>query len=263
MEKAAQETADLLKESVAKRLQGIEKMGILFSGGVDSTILAAIAKAIHKNIILYTAGFEDSEDLLWAKKIASILELPLKTYVVKDLKEIEKEAKSVIKIIETSDVMKVGVALPFHLACRLAHDDGCKVILSGLGSEEIFAGYQRHKQAKDINVECLNGLLLMHERDLYRDDVITMAHNIELRVPFLDKNLVEFALTIPGDMKIINGLDKAILRDAAILLGVPKESAMRKKRAAQYGSGVDKAIAKLTKIAKCKTKKEYLDSLGG
>ena len=77
-------------------------------------------------------------------------------------------------LIEDSNVVKVGVALTFYAACEQAKKDGCKVIFSGLGSEEIFAGYKRHKDSFDINKECLSGVLKIYERDLYRDDVITM-----------------------------------------------------------------------------------------
>lgn len=229
----------LLVDAVRKRLHGLDKVGILFSGGVDSTLLAVLTQRSGKEVFLYTAGVEASEDIIWARKVASFLCLPLRIALAQN---IEDEIRDVITVIETTDVMKVGVALPFHLACRMAKADGCKVILSGLGSEELFAGYRRHKEAKDINNECLNGLLSMHSRDLYRDDTITMAHQLELRVPFLDDALVTYALSIPGKYKLEDGQDKAILRQAALLLGVPKAVAYRKKRAAQYGSGCDLSL---------------------
>ncbi len=68
-----------------------------------------------------------------------------------------------------------------------------RVLFSGLGSEELFAGYERHLKSSDINKECYNGLLNIYERDLYRDDVVTMFNNIELRVPFLDRDLISLA----------------------------------------------------------------------
>lgn len=253
--------ATLLEESVKKRIAGLDKVAILFSGGVDSTTLAVIAKKMLKDITLYTAGTENSEDVIWAQRIARELNLSLRTYICTN-EDIANGAKEVMHIIETSDVMKVSVALPFHFACKLAHEDRYKVILSGLGSEELFAGYQRHKLAKNINKECYNGLLAMHERDLFRDDAITMSHQLELRFPFLDRKLIDFALSIPGSLKITQQADKAVLREAALLLGVPLEVAYRKKRAAQYGSGIDKVLAKLAKVHCFHTKKEYLKKIG-
>ena len=179
--------------------------------------------------------------LIFAKKVAKELNLDLKVIEIKDIKPyLEK----IIPLIEDTNVTKVGVALPFFVACEQARKDGCKVIFSGLGSEEIFAGYERHKNSNDINKECLSGLLKMYERDLYRDDVITMYNNLELRLPFLDKKLIEFVLNIDGKYKINEKNNKLILREIGKDLGLKKEIYNRKKRAAQYGSNFHKALKK-------------------
>ena len=161
-------------------------------------------------------------------------------------------------LIEDSNVVKVGVALPFYLACEMAKKDGCKVIFSGLGSEEIFAGYERHKQSSNINLECVSGLLKMYERDLYRDDVVTMFHSLELRLPFFDKELVDYALKIPAKYKLTDTTSKYVLREIALARGILSEIANRKKVAAQYGSKFDYAIEKLAKKGKYASKSAYL-----
>jgi asparagine synthase (glutamine-hydrolysing) len=162
-------------------------------------------------------------------------------------------------MIEDSHVVKVEVGLTMYVACLQAVKDGCKVIYSGLGSEEVFAGYQRHRESSDINQECIKGLLGLHERDLYRDDVLTINAGLELRTPFLDKELIEFGLKIPGKYKIYQGREKYILRLAAAELGVMKEVCERKKKAAQYGSNVDKMLKKIV-IKKKMGRKEYFRS---
>jgi len=248
----------LLNNAIAKRIPE-QKFGLLFSGGIDSTYLAHHFKKKGLDFKCYTAAVEGqtpAEDLVYAKKVAKDLSLKLNVKTIKQ-ENIPKYLKKIIPIIEDSNVVKAGVALTFFLACEEAKKDGCKVIFSGLGSEEIFAGYQRHKNAADINKECVHGLLRMYERDLYRDDVITMANSLELRVPFLDKELADYALRIPSSYKIINDITKKILRDIALEQGIPKEYSMRKKRAAQYGSRIDHALGKLAKKEK-KTKSEYL-----
>src|SRR3989338_4565973 len=174
------------------------------------------------------------EDLVFSEKVAKKLGLNLKIIKIK-LKDIEKYLKKIVPLIEDSNVVKVGVALTFFAACEEAKKDKCKVIFSGLGSEEIFAGYHRHKQSQNINKECLFGLLKIYERDTYRDDVITMYNNLELRLPFLDKKLVSYALRIPEKYKFDGKTEKKILRKAAITLGLNQEFAWRKKKAAQYG----------------------------
>lgn len=239
----------LLTEAVRKRLSS-HKMGLLLSGGVDSSYLALKLKELGVDFKCYVAGMKepglkDSEDVLKAKEVALALGVDLEVVEI-SLSEVSFYLKKVLPLIEDNNVVKAGVALPFYLCAEAAKRDGVKLLFSGLGSEEIFAGYDRHKKSGDINLECLAGLRKIYERDLYRDDVITMANNIELRLPFLDKELVRFALTIPGKYKI-SDYSKMIFREVALSEGLPRDFAFRKKKAAQYGSNFDKAISKLAK----------------
>ncbi|MBC8495406.1 diphthine--ammonia ligase [archaeon] len=251
----------LIKDAISKRVPK-RKFGVLFSGGIDSTIIVLILKSLGQKFVCYNAALDDPnlkepQDLIYAKKIAKELKLDLKI-VSTPLSKVEGYLKKIVPLIEDSNVVKNGVALPFYVACEQARKDGCKVIFSGLGSEEIFAGYQRHKESLNLNKECVSGLLKMYERDLYRDDIVTMHNQIELRVPLLDKELVEYALKIPGKYKVVDGVEKYILRLVAKDLGLNEEFALRKKKAAQYGSNFHKAIQKLTNKNGFKRKSEYL-----
>ncbi len=262
-----EKTQDLLDTAIAKRIPDA-KFGLLFSGGIDSTYLAKYFKDQDKDFTCYTAVLQTDEnqalpsDLLAAQEAAKKLGLNLKVKKIA-LDEIPTYLQKIVPLIEDSNVVKVGVALTFYLACEMAKEDGCKVVFSGLGSEEIFAGYERHKRSANINQECVSGLRKMFERDLYRDDVLTMDNNLELRLPFLDKNLIEYALKIPVKYKIaeIDGeiKTKKILRDIALTKEIPQEIALRKKTAAQYGSRFDHAIAKLAKREKFDSKSAYLE----
>lgn len=249
-EKITNDTTKLIIDSIKKRIPE-RKFGLLFSGGIDSTTIALILKRLKCDFICYTAVLEsetlkEPEDLIYSKKVAKLLNLKLKIIKIKE-KEVENYLKKIIPLIEDSNVIKVGVALPFYVACEQARKEGCKVIFSGLGSEEIFAGYDRHKRSNNINKECISGLLKMYERDTYRDDIITMYNNLELRLPFLDKDLVGYVLRIPEKYKISDDRNKIILREIAIRLKLDREIAERRKLAAQYGSNFHKAIKKLAK----------------
>ncbi|MBI2665688.1 diphthine--ammonia ligase [Candidatus Woesearchaeota archaeon] len=252
-------TASLLDQAIQKRIPE-KKFGLLFSGGVDSTFLAKYLLDNHHQFTCYTAAVDSqtpAADLISAQKAAQELGLNLKIKKIKEA-EIPTYLKKIVPLIEDSNVVKVGVALTFYVACEMAKEDGCKVIFSGLGSEEIFAGYERHKNSQNINQECVSGLLKMYERDLYRDDVITMDNHLELRLPFLDKKLVAYALKIPSEYKLKNEQNKYVLREIAEEQGLPKEFAFRKKTAAQYGSRFDNALGKLAKKNKFSSKSAYL-----
>ncbi len=268
-EKIVKELEEKITAAVAKRLEGITHLGILFSGGIDSTLLAFISKKLGKKFTCYTAAFadgntRDAPDLLQAQEVAQQLGFSLKTKIL-TLDETERAVREVVRIIETTDVVKVGVALPFYVCAKMAVEDGHKVLLSGLGSEELFAGYQRHldvlKNKGNVNAECLRGLSLLWDRDLYRDDLVTMTYTVELRLPFLDYDLIRCALAVPAKYKLNEEQNKVILREVAKIIGIPEAIAERKKIAAQYGSNFDKALEKLAKKNGFKSKKEWLLSL--
>lgn len=251
-----EELKKLFEDAVRVRVPE-KKFGLLFSGGIDSVLVAKILKDMGKDFTCYTAAAsEDAPDLVSAKEVAKILGLKLK-YKVVTREETEAYLRKIVPLIEDNNVVKVGVALPLYIASELAKIDGNRVIFSGAGADELFGGYHRYKinDLRKLNHDCYSDLLKIYERNTYRDDVITMNNNLELRVPFLDKDLVAFALRIAPELKIKDAVEKYILRELAISLGIPKEFAYRKKKAAQYGSGFDKVIEKL---AKEKSKSLYL-----
>ncbi len=252
--------AGYLINAISKRVPDV-KFGLLFSGGVDSSFIALILKELGLDFNCYVCcvkGLGNSEDLGYAKKVSEKLNLKLKIVEV-SLEELEKELPLICKLVESNNVTKIAVALPFYFACKAAKKGNIKVVLSGQGSEELFAGYERHLKSSDINKESYNGLLNIYERDLYRDDVVSMYNNVELRVPFLDSKLISFALGIDSRYKINEKGNKVILREIAFDFGLDKEFAFRKRKAAQYGSNFLKAIEKLSKKNKCKNKSEYLN----
>ncbi|PLW80221.1 ATP-binding protein [Candidatus Woesearchaeota archaeon] len=260
-EEIKKEVQGLFLSAVSKRIPD-EKVGLLFSGGIDSTIIAKTLQSLNVDFVCYTAamtgkGLATSEDLTYSRRIAKEYGFELKEVLI-DIDDVEEKIRKVVPLIEDTNVVKVGVGLTFLSVCEQAQIDGIRVMYSGLGSEDIFAGYERHKNSLLINDECSSGLLKMYERDLYRDDVITMNHNIELRLPFLDKKLVDYSLKIPAEYKLDDVQNKKIIREVAEDLGLDKEFSQRKKRAAQYGSRFDSALNKLAKRNGYSKKSEYL-----
>ncbi|MCX8205662.1 MAG: asparagine synthetase B, partial [Candidatus Micrarchaeota archaeon] len=239
----SQEIAELLGRAVDKRIPNA-KSGLLFSGGVDS---AYIALRLHENgeaLRLYTAYVgSDSQDAAQARRFANDYDLDLHEVPI-SLAEAKRSLSEICLTIHSSDPVKVGIALPFHFAAKAASSDGCKVLFSGLGADDIFAGYARFKGGASLRGEQLSSLRCIYERDLYRDNTTCMHHGIELRVPYLDHSLVLASLNAP-EQDII---DKKPIR--ALLKSHYKASEQcyaRPKKAAQYGSNSMKAVRALAK----------------
>ncbi len=238
---------ETLLNSINIQTQNLKSFGIMFSGGVDSTFLAKVSRELDRNFTCYTFGMEESQDIEWARKVSEELGFSLKEYILGDIYEVEELLPKLIYIIEEDDVMKLSVAIPFYYVGAMAKKDKNKVVLSGLGSEELFAGYERHKGStpEEVHRNCVDGLKSMWLRDLYRDNCVLMWNTQELRVPFLDLDVVNTALSFDPSYRIYQGYKKYVFRKIAEkYIGSP---AWRPKKAAQYGSGVMKVLKKLAK----------------
>lgn len=251
-------------DAVYKRVENLDHVALLFSAGVDSTLIAVLLKKLGIDTTLYTVGTKNCQDLEFAKKVSDDIQLPLKSWII-DEEIIENNFIPTLNIIEDSNLMKLGVGMTIYLTSYLASQDNQKVILSGQGADELFCGYNRYKRKYDNKKELLEELTYdlnnMYNVNLERDDKATMANSIELRVPYMDKKVIDTAIKTPVDYMLHSDEDnirKHILRDIARELGVPEYIAYRPKKAAQYGTGIDKIIKK--KIIKKDYYKNLLDS---
>jgi asparagine synthase (glutamine-hydrolysing) len=245
----------LLKLSIERRVDGLDEIGLFFSGGVDSTIIAKILKDISEikdlNIKLFTVGTEDSKDIENSKKIAKNLKLDLKYSLVNE-SIISLNFENLLNTIEKANIIDLGVGMTVYLASELANEHGIKTILTGQGADELFGGYNRYLNSYNLGENFLENefrhdIEFMHEINFQRDIGIAKINNLNFRSPFLDKDFIKYALNIPIQYKIQSSDDKLrkhILRDIAIDLGIPDYIASRPKKAAQYGSGIHKIIIK-------------------
>jgi len=225
------------------KLRSSKRVGVLFSGGLDSSLIALIAKKYSKEVILYTAGAEGSPDLEWARKVSEQLDLTLKEYVF-DLEKVKEAIYPVMFAVEEPNAMNLAIGIPMYFATKLAAEDGTKILLSGQGADELFGGYAKYITNPSLMEK---DLIKMGEKNLARDDKIAMLNGVEGRFPFLDLNLVRTSLRVPKKYKINNGTRKAILREVALELGLIKEVAYREKKACQYGTNAQKLLTKIAK----------------
>lgn len=254
---AADKLFKLMEHAVKKR--NVKPGAIAFSGGLDSSLIAALSSDPE----LYSIGMKGSHDIRQTRRAAKLLGLEDKLHLFElTINELENAIPAIIRAVESCDPQKVSIAAPLYFAARKAHDDGIRVMLSGQGADELFAGYKRYETMDNTSLEhaLRNDLANIAENNLERDDAATMANSVELRLPFLDKKVIELALRIAPELKIHDGIRKYILRKAARAI-LPDELVRKEKKAAQYSSGI---YAALEKIAKGKGQRflgQYLESI--
>ncbi|MEM4331925.1 MAG: diphthine--ammonia ligase [Candidatus Micrarchaeia archaeon] len=248
-----EEMRDYLFDAIDKRIAEA-KQGVLFSGGVDSALIALRLAEKGVKITLYTAYCnKNSEDATYSKEFARTFGFDHVETEISE-KSILQEIPQICKVIDSSDSVKVGVAIPIFFAARQASADKVKVLFSGIGADDIFAGYARFRPlhyeslAKDrlteaMHNEQVSSLRSIYERDLYRDNCITMYNNIELRVPFLDKQVVTNSLSLSVHQLTNKAILRRILRE---YYNVSEKFWSRPKKAAQYGT---KSMALLRRLA--------------
>ncbi len=249
-----------LVAAVKKRAPGRGKFGVLLSGGVDSSFIAFMLKKLGHKFTCFSVGIAGSRDLAAARLAARALGLRLisKEY---DMASAGKVIREAVKLLRSADPVTIGIAATEIAALSLASANKVSVVFTGLGSEEIFAGYQRHVTAKDINRECWLGLNGMWKRDFLRDSAVAARFRAVALAPFLDEHVIVAAMRAKPEWKIHHGEKKLILREIAAAAGLPTSIAFRPKMAAQYGSGFDKALEKLARKAGFRNKRDYLASL--
>ena len=252
---AAKHLRKLLLESVAKRVRDIDEVAVAFSGGLDSTVIAVLAKMCKVDVHLVSVGLEGQLELQHAKHASEALGLPIhvQTY---NMNDIEKTVSKVLWLIEEPGPMKVAVAIPFFWTAEVASKIGCNVLLAGQGGDELFGGYYRYlAELQQKGTEALQKTLywdvvFSHETNFQRDFPVCAFHKVELRLPFIDHEVVNFALSLPLELKIESQKDllrKRVLRRVAESLGIPVFIANRTKKAVQYATGVSRALRKLAK----------------
>jgi asparagine synthase (glutamine-hydrolysing) len=248
-----QKIKEALEAAVHRQLMSDVPYGVLLSGGLDSSITSAIAKkfaskriesddkseAWYPQLHSFAVGLEGSPDLAAAKKVADHLGTihhEIKFTIQEGLDAI----RDVIYNIETYDVTTIRASTPMYLMARVIKSMGIKMVLSGEGSDELFGGYlyfHKAPNAREFHEETVRKLSKLHMYDCLRANKSLAAWGIEGRVPFLDKEFMDVAMTINPQDKMINGerMEKWVLRRAFEDM-LPESVAWRQKE--QFSDGV-------------------------
>ena len=235
----------LLRESIEFLAE--KTTAIMFSGGLDSSLITWITKDIV-DVEIFSVGLPDSKDIKWTRHAADMLGLNLNLKIIQP-DDLDDYLQKTIYALEENDPLKAVIGLPIYAACEFIKDNGMRVAFAGQGADEIFGGYAKYLNLEPnmINDALYHDVKNLYHTNLERDNMIAMANSIDLRLPYLYPKLVRFAFSIPATLKIFHGERKYILRKAALELGLPRDIALRSKKAIQYSTGVKKHVEKIAK----------------
>lgn len=228
-----------LERAVEKRLMSDVPLGVYLSGGLDSTIIAAIVAQRDPGVHSFAVGVEGSEDLENARRAAHFLGTEHHEYIYTP-DEMLAALPEIIYHLESFDPSLVRSAIPNYFLARMTREY-VTVVLTGEGADELYAGYHYLKEIEDeqtLSEELVALTGTLYNCNLQRCDRMTMAHSIEARVPFLDEDFVALSLSVPRDFKIDpkTETEKWALRQAFNDI-LPDHVAWRKKEQFSKGAG--------------------------
>ena len=248
-----EEIRQALRQAVKRQLMSDVPYGVLLSGGLDSSIISAIAERYSENRIeddgqtraywprlhSFAVGLKGAPDLKKARLVAEHIGT-VHHEINYTIQEGLDAIHDVIYFIETYDVTTVRASTPMYLLARVIKSMGIKMVLSGEGADEIFGGYlyfHKAPSARDFHEETVRKLSKLHMYDCLRANKSLSAWGVEGRVPFLDKEFLDVAMRTNPKAKMCPGqtMEKRILREAFSDM-LPEEIAWRQKE--QFSDGV-------------------------
>ena len=236
------ELREVMERSVRKWMMSDVPIGSFLSGGLDSSLIAAMARRELGELHTFAVGIEGSNDIEAARHVAGHIGSIHHEHFI-TVAEVLEHLPEIIYCLESFDADLVRSAIPTYFTSRLAAEH-VKVIMTGEGADELFAGYAYHKDIRNplaLHRELRRSITAMHNVNLQRVDRLTMAHSIEGRVPFLDKEMIDLSMRIPPQLKLPRGgdgppMEKWVLRKAVEDL-LPHDIVWRVKEQFDEGSG--------------------------
>ena len=242
-------TREALVDSVRRQLMGDVPVGVFLSGGLDSSLVAAIAAKVlaarGERLKTFAVGTPGSLDLAAARRVAAHLRSEHHETIYTPQEALDA-LPGVVRAIESFDPGLVRSAVPNYMLARetVKH---VKVVLTGEGADELFAGYDYMREFTDpdgLHAELERTICSLHNLNLQRCDRVTMAHGLEARVPFLDREVIDWAMSLPAEVKVAGPgtPEKRLLREA-FAGWLPDDLLWRDKAEFGDGSGARDAVS--------------------
>ena len=249
MDKINQRLLENIQDSISETVNE-KRIGIAFSGGVDSTLISKICSDMSYDVTLLTIGFAQSHDILFAKKVNQYLKYP------HHILEINPDtfasiSSKVSQAIKTSNLSWNENCIAFYYVSKLANSLDLDTVVTANGIDELFCGYNAYREAFSGGESKINEVMLDkldNELKMMRAVNLTASEfGVRILQPLLSSKFVEYAKTIPVSEKIHDSEDlyrKHIIRRLASQVNVPELSCTKRKKALQYGSKIHKALLK-------------------
>ncbi|MCV0411286.1 asparagine synthase C-terminal domain-containing protein [Nitrosopumilus sp.] len=234
-----------ISETVPKK-----KIGIAFSGGVDSTLISKICYSMNYDIVLLTIGFSESHDILFAKQVNEYLKYPHHILEI-DSKPFPDVSLKIKQKIQTENLSWNENCIAFYYVSKLANRLELDTVITANGIDELFCGYNAYREAFSEGESKIHEVMiakLNNELEMMKAvNLIASEFGVKILQPLLSSKFIEYAKTIPISEKIHDSEDlyrKHIIRKLASDIKVPELSCTKRKKALQYGSKIHKALLK-------------------
>jgi asparagine synthase (glutamine-hydrolysing) len=230
-------------ESVRRRVDTDLPVGIILSGGLDSSLVATQVAKIHPDCVAFTVGTSGSEDLEFARRLTTDLGMRHEVVEISPRRIDAARVKEAVRISEATEYGDVINAVVSMEVFATVHRAGVKVVLTGDGSDELFGGYAMYRAIDGDTTRrlFLHKIAQLSRTELQRVDRTSMGQCVEARVPFLDLDLLLLAMRIPVSLKVRNGYEKWILREA-FREELPDYILARHKNPMSHSSGLHERV---------------------
>jgi asparagine synthase (glutamine-hydrolysing) len=227
-----------------------KKIGIAFSGGVDSSVVAKVCSDLGYDVTLLTIGFAGSHDIEFSKQVNETIRMPHEILEINP-SEFDKISSRIKSKIKTDNLSWNENSIAFYHVAMLARELGLNVVVTANGIDELFCGYNAYRDAIKIGEKKVIELMdskIDNELAMMRavNDVCS-GFSVRIVQPLLSNDFIKYAKSVPISDKIKDENDlqrKHIVRKLALWIGVPEIAANKRKKALQYGSLIHKALIK-------------------
>jgi asparagine synthase (glutamine-hydrolysing) len=249
MDETNKKLLDNIKNSISETVK-VRKIGIAFSGGVDSTLISKICSDMNYDITLLTIGFPESHDILFAKEVNEYLKYPHHILEI-DSDTFPNISSKINQIIQTDNLSWNENCIAFYYVSKLANSLELDTVITANGIDELFCGYNAYREAFSGGESQINEVMidkLDNELKMMKAvNLVASEFEVKILQPLLSLEFINYAKTVPIAEKIHDSEDlyrKHIIRKLAGEIKVPELSCTKRKKALQYGSKIHKALLK-------------------